>query len=464
MFRDRVVVIFMTLASVMTLVFGSLLIADLTRKEPTQSVIVSGGTSGTQGSEAATPGTAGGEDTTASVAPGTQTGTTAGKTGGSTGGSKVTTGKVSSAGGAAQGVTDKEIRVGGIFDITGPLDSTVERDTVRAYFNMVNAQGGVNGRNLTLIPCDSKYDANEAMRCAEKLVNTDKVLTIVGSLAVQGENDAVPAINQMGVPYIGGLGAPNAFKYPLSYPVSADFVTYGTAMGTHAARDLGFKKPGIVVLDVPFIAPALNSMLDALHKYGVKEATVQKPTGTQPDYTTIVLAMRQAGADSIMTVMDPYSYQRLFDAMQRQNFKPPLLGAGMTKGNLQTSYGEPIKGSQSLSPFLEPLDPQYKSNPAIRLYLDTVRKYFPNQVSKLDIYTQQSWTAAALFVDVIKRVGANVSRKALVDGLNATKNFDIGWTVPLSFQAGNSHDPNRCFRWMKNDNGTWNTTSDWNCF
>jgi branched-chain amino acid transport system substrate-binding protein len=329
---------------------------------------------------------------------------------------------------------------------------------------MVNEQGGVNGRKLTMVPCDSKYDANEAMRCAEKLVNQDKVLTVVGSLTIQGENDTVPALNQMGVPYIGGLGAPNAFKYPLSYPVSADFVTYGTAMGTRAARDLGFKKPGVVVLDVPFIAPALASMQAALRKHGVKEVTIQKPTATQPDYTTVILALRQAGADSIMTVMDPYSYQRLFQAMERQNFMPPLLGAGMTKGNLQTEYGEPLKGAHSLAPFLEPLDPQYKSNPAIRLYLDTVRKYFPNQVSKLDIYCQQSWTAAALFVDVIKRVGANVSRKALVDGLNATKNFDIGWTVPLSFQAGNSHDPNRCFRWMKNDNGTWNTTSDWNCF
>jgi len=55
------------------------------------------------------------------------------------------------------------ITVGGIYDETGPVDATVERDAVRSYFNLVNAQGGVNGHKLQLIDCDSKYDPSSAI-------------------------------------------------------------------------------------------------------------------------------------------------------------------------------------------------------------------------------------------------------------------------------------------------------------
>src|SRR2546429_7019296 len=54
---------------------------------------------------------------------------------------------------AGEGVSKGVITVGGIYDETGPVDSTVERDAVRAYFNKVNDAGGVNGYKLRLIDC-----------------------------------------------------------------------------------------------------------------------------------------------------------------------------------------------------------------------------------------------------------------------------------------------------------------------
>ncbi|HEY6011849.1 MAG TPA: secretin N-terminal domain-containing protein, partial [Nitrospirota bacterium] len=53
---------------------------------------------------------------------------------------------------------------------TGPIDATVERDTVRSYFNLVNSQGGVNGYKFQLVDCDSKYDPSSAHQCAQKLM------------------------------------------------------------------------------------------------------------------------------------------------------------------------------------------------------------------------------------------------------------------------------------------------------
>src|SRR5581483_12154674 len=86
------------------------------------------------------------------------------------GGSSAPAGKPSNQSTPAQGVNRGVITVGGIYDETGPVDATVERDTVRSYFDLVNANGGVDGYKLRLIDCDSKYDPSAAHQCAQKLI------------------------------------------------------------------------------------------------------------------------------------------------------------------------------------------------------------------------------------------------------------------------------------------------------
>jgi hypothetical protein len=57
-----------------------------------------------------------------------------------------------------------------------------------------------------------------------------------------------------------------------------------------------------------------------------------------------------------------------------------------------------------------------------------------------------------------------VTPLSLVTALNGIRNLDTGLTVPLSYSAGASHNPNRCVQWMRNQQGTWHTYSGWNCF
>jgi branched-chain amino acid transport system substrate-binding protein len=105
------------------------------------------------------------------------------------------------------------------------------------------------------------------------------------------------------------------------------------------------------------------------------------------------------------------------------------------------------------------------SQAAIKEYYDAVKRYYPNQVPALDVYTEGDWIAAKVFVDAIKKIGKDpVNRKSLVDALNTFKNYDTGGlTVPLSYAPGN-HDPDKCFEWIQKRSGTWTTYSDWKCF
>jgi branched-chain amino acid transport system substrate-binding protein len=366
------------------------------------------------------------------------------------------------------GVNHGVITVGGIYDETGPIDATVERDTVRSYFNLVNSQGGINGYKFQLIDCDSKYDPSSAHQCAQKLISQG-VLAIVGWLSLSGEQNETGYLASQGVPVIGGLGVPSEYSSALSYPTTPSLITQGTALGTHAGQ-IGLKKPGVIFLNANFIQPVEQSFLAAMKRQGISPVDVETVDATKADYTDIVLKFQTSGAQSVAAFLDPFSYARLFQAMERQNMHVPILGGGLDKASANRQYVSgcgsscPVFGADSATPVLEYLD--HTSTPAIAQYLNAVRTYYPGQYGALDSYTTYQWLAAEVFAQAVKSIGnAPVTRTSLVDALNGLKNLDNGGiTQPISYGPGNSHDPLKCLQWLHNNNGQWRTTSGWNCF
>lgn len=452
--RERVAIVFMTISAIMTLILGAAVAYEVAH--PRNQVVSVSQASGSEPASGTASSGATGTGITAAAGTAATTGTAGHAV--TTGGGSAT---VSSATGATVGVSRGLITVGGIYDETGPVDATVERDTVRSYFNMVNAKGGVNGYKFQLLDCDSGYDPQQAHQCSDRLLSQG-ILAIVGWTSVNGEQPETPYLTGKGVPVVGGLGVPAEFASPLSYPQTAAFETYGTAMGTHAA-DLGIKKPGLVLLNANFIKPVEQALLNALHKHGIHETSTNEVDATKADYTDIAVKLRSEGADSVIAALDPFSYARLYQAMDRQSWHPKFLGLGLDKKSAQQQYASAVYGAESLTPVLE-ID-GHESVPAVSEYLSAVKKYYPNQFSALDVYTVQQWLAAKFFVQAVAKIGSQpVTRKSLVAAMNSIKAWNNGFTVPLTYAAGNVHDPNRCFQWTRNQQGTWQTYSGWKCF
>lgn len=480
MFREQVVVAFITLSLVLGVGLGYALVADLNAPKTETAQIVPGSSS-TDSGESPSAGASAAPD----VNPTNGSSTSTTSTGGNSGGGRT----VALANSQSQsGVSNDKIVVGGIFDMTGPVDSSVERDTVRAYFNKVNAAGGVNGRKLQLTYCDSQYDNVQTHNCSNEMVSA-KVLAVVGWTAPKGENDEVKFLaQQQSIPIIGGLGTPEEYRYPLSFPVSVPFTRFGPGLAEELQMN-GFKHPAIVYIgDVPWIQPVLKSITDALHARGIQETHSESASATDPDYTGHESNLRGHGdgpggcaggqpqpgnptsgcPDSLIAALDPFSYQRLFQAMDRDGWHPTVFGGGLDKGNQQNAYGDQLKKAQSLVPFFSPYD--HQSNATVQDYLNSVQRYYPNQVPALDVYTQISWTSAMVFVEAVKRAGANLTRATLVQALNTIKNFDTGWSPSISYSDGPSHDPAHCYVFMKHDpqtasdGGNWKTYTDWKCY
>src|ERR1700757_5165110 len=81
------------------------------------------------------------------------------------------------------GVTDTEIKLGTTSPYSGPASAYgIYGQAQTAYFNMINDQGGINGRRVTLISLDNGYNPPKALEQTRKLVEDDNVLFIAGFL------------------------------------------------------------------------------------------------------------------------------------------------------------------------------------------------------------------------------------------------------------------------------------------
>jgi branched-chain amino acid transport system substrate-binding protein len=483
---DRITTAFLVTSVVATVALGGAVVYELGRGDRTRLVGVAAGDELANGAVADSGGTDTTADTSGAAATpaaaatsggGTVTGNTArrGTVGttktttsgpaaqtGSTGGGAATGGRTGAvpANVTTQKVTGGVIKIGGLFDETGPIDSTVHRDVIRAWFSKVNEAGGINGKTLQLVDCDTKFNVTDAVNCANKLINDDKVFAVVGSVAPNGEDATVKRFVDAGIPVIGGLGTPEEFKYPLSFPVAPSFSTYGSALGNRAG-DLKFENTGLVLLNVGFMAPVKAELKRALASRGVSVVAEEVVDATKANYADVVLDLQTKGAKSVIAVLDPFSYQRLFQSMQGSGFKPPLLGLGLDKTSANKGYGKFVDGMHSLTPFVEPAD--HATHPGVAEYVGTVKRYFPNQVEALDVYSESTWTAAKLFTDALKRAGADPSRAALVTALDGTSGFQGGLSAtPISYNG--KRDPARCFWWLQNKAQVWTTVSEAACF
>ena len=77
------------------------------------------------------------------------------------------------------GASDTEIKIGNIMPYSGPASAYgVIGKTEQAYFNKINAEGGINGRKINFISYDDAYSPPKAVEQARKLVESDEVLLI----------------------------------------------------------------------------------------------------------------------------------------------------------------------------------------------------------------------------------------------------------------------------------------------
>jgi len=137
-----------------------------------------------------------------------------------------------------QGVTDTEILLGSHQPLSGPASaySKVSAAT-KAYFEHVNAHGGVNGRKIVYLVEDDAYNPANTQTAVRKLVEQDKVFAIVGGLGTPTHSAVLDYLKDEEIPDLfvaSGSGAWNQpSRYPGTFGFQTDYTTEGKIIGNY---------------------------------------------------------------------------------------------------------------------------------------------------------------------------------------------------------------------------------------
>lgn len=148
---------------------------------------------------------------------------------------------------AETGVSATTIAIGTHLPLTGPA-SPGYKDVgaaIKAYFDYVNASGGINGRKVDFIVKDDKYDPAQTKRVVSSLILQDKVFAIMSGLGTATHSTVVRDLNRRGIPDLmvlsGYSGFASAGKYPDTWPGFPSYIAEAKIMSKFIADTASLK-------------------------------------------------------------------------------------------------------------------------------------------------------------------------------------------------------------------------------
>ncbi|EKS32896.1 ABC transporter substrate-binding protein, partial [Afipia clevelandensis] len=117
------------------------------------------------------------------------------------------------------GASDTEIKIGNIMPYSGPASAYgAIGKSEQAYFNKINAEGGINGRKINFISYDDGYSPPKAVEQARKLVESDEVLIVYGPLGTPSNSAIQKYLNAKKVPQLFVATGATKWNDPKDFP------------------------------------------------------------------------------------------------------------------------------------------------------------------------------------------------------------------------------------------------------
>jgi ABC-type branched-subunit amino acid transport system substrate-binding protein len=334
---------------------------------------------------------------------------------------------------AAPGVSATEIKVGSIADVTGILSSDFSPVVagVRAYFSMVNAEGGVDGRKLVLAYAkDDQGSPTTDLTVAQQLVEQNGVFAVVGvGTPFFG---GASYLARKGVPTFGYVVSTDWNDGPSLYGAYGSVLDYasGAMVDAYLAKQLHATSMGVVAYGVPQSAQACNAAVQGFNAFGVPVGFSDLSFGiaTAPDAD--VLQMKAHHVDVVLTCLDVSGNVAFARALSQYGVNAHAVWLNGYDRSVLQQYGALLNGTVVLVqhvPF-EAKDSFPGVYPGLETYLSTMAKYQPS--AAYDEVALDGWINAAQFVAGLRAVGHDLTQAKLVAAINKMTDFTAGGLMP----------------------------------
>jgi branched-chain amino acid transport system substrate-binding protein len=328
------------------------------------------------------------------------------------------------------GASDTEIRIGNIMPYSGPASAYgVIGKTEQAYFNKINAEGGISGRKIKFISYDDAYSPPKTLEQARKLVESDEVLLIFGSLGTSTNGAIRKYMNEKKVPQLFVASGASKWNDPKNFPWTMgwqpSYVSEARIYAKYILKEKPNAKIGVLYQNDDFGKDYLKGLREGL---GPKSSMIvlEDPYETsEPAIDEHVVKLKAAGADVFISITTPKFAAQAIKKAAEINWHPMHIIS-----NISSSVGAVIEpaglevsqGILSATYVKDGSDLQWNADDGMKKFYDFLAQYDP-KANKQDATVAFGYGAAQTLVKVLEMCGDDLTRENVMKQAASLRNF-----------------------------------------
>jgi ABC-type branched-subunit amino acid transport system substrate-binding protein len=325
---------------------------------------------------------------------------------------------------AEVGVSSTQIKLGMTLPMTGTASLGYNKipGAAKAYFDYLNANGGINGRKVTLVVKDDRYVPTEAVAKTNELILKDKVMALLAPLGTANVKAVASVVNpgRRGIPVLfvntGFSGFADKKKYPTTYTVLPSYVMEAKIMGEYIKENFAGKKIGLLYQDDDFGTDALAGFKTAGVNFAIR---VPYASGSQNAAAAAGWITKFKGAEVDVVILFGVSSatSAMLGVAAQLKYAPQWM-LGSVGGDATTirATGVPaavLTNAIGFSPVPATTD---MKDEYVKFFSDIYAKAVPG--SPFDLNVLLGMNTAFMTAQALKAAGANPTRKSLINAIN----------------------------------------------
>jgi len=339
--------------------------------------------------------------------------------------------------GAVVGVTDDTILVGQWGPLTGPaaLWGAVPRGT-QAYFEMINAEGGIHGRKLKLLIRDDAYQPARTKAAVMEMVERKGVFAFVVGVGTGPGMAVKDYLAAKKIPWVGPASGSGRWAHPPTRYLFALYPNYETeakAVVRYLVDTVGKEKIAFLYQNDDYGKEGLDGAkaeLAARGKSLVAEISVEV---ADQDLSSHVLKLKNANPDVVILWLMPKHAAIALSNGAKLNFKPLWVSSSaLSDATLMYKITKGLWEGVIFSAFTELPD---SDHPLIKKYHEAYKKFgLPaNPQEQWGIFFLAGIVFAEPFVEALRRAGRDLDREKLIDALESLDHWNGGIGHDITF-------------------------------
>jgi branched-chain amino acid transport system substrate-binding protein len=336
------------------------------------------------------------------------------------------------------GVTATAIKIGQTVPFSGPASSfAIVARIEAAYLQMINSTGGVNGRKIELIQLDDAYSPPRAVEQTRKLVDSDEVLAVAGTVGTPSNLAVAKYLNAAKVPQILAMSGSTALDNAQLYPWTTLFYAPQTVEGRIAARYILDTKPdaklAILFQNDEFGKGYLNAFRAELgskaHSMIVKEESYDL---SSPTIDSQIVSLKASGADAFFQATTPKFTAQAIRKAHEIGWKPlhVILATSSQPSTTLKSAGFDASTGIVTSIWRKlPGNPEWADDPAMLDYFGFMKQWASKEDPE-DPTALLGYIWAQMLVEVIRRCGDDLSRENLIKQATTISDLQMPMFLP----------------------------------